>query len=59
MGIIHTYADNSYGIGHKSGMDCSCQPTRNVKHIPISRGKRGSHQGYRQAVTINHNVLTK
>lgn len=58
MGVIHTYADNSHGVGHQSSMGCACNPTRKAKNVPQSRGSRGRHQGYRVEYVVQHNVIS-
>lgn len=60
MGTTHTFADNSYGIGHNTGdyTKCPCGAQKTATHKQSSSGRGGRHQGYKVAsVTVKHNAL--
>lgn len=54
---LHTFVDNSHGIGHKTQDDCPCNPTRKVQLVRQLSGKYGKHYGYTSKVTVAHNAL--
>lgn len=60
MGVIHQFADGSFGIGHITGtnaQNCACNPDRTVNYKARTSGRGGRHQGYTTQVTWNHNTL--
>jgi hypothetical protein len=57
-GVIHTFVDNSFGIGH-GAENCVCKPAVSKTAKPVARGRHGRHQGYKYNVTVKHNVLPK